>query len=167
MRAERRGVRTCEVRATFRAPLAYVYRWCTDYAPDDGRRAEENYVRRILERSDRRVVLEDLEDTEHGWVWKRSTVTLDPPRHWHAESDGNYRYFSLDYRLRALPGGVTELTLRGKRTATALGGENPTRARLEAGLRTLWTHLGRSLEREYRADMRRARSSAGRRRSRT
>ena len=35
-----------EVRAKFHAPLDFVYRWCTDYTPDDGPFEEESYQRR-------------------------------------------------------------------------------------------------------------------------
>lgn len=156
------GCATYEIRTTLDAPVPYVFRWCTDYSAEDGRLAGERYARRVLERTRRRVLFEDLEETPHGWVWKRTRVELDPPDHWHADSDGNYRYFRLDYRLRSLPNGRTELTLRGDRRATALGGRNPPRARLERELRELWGRLGRSLEREYRTSLtapaRRARS---------
>ena len=149
----RSGWATYEIRATFAAPVPYVFRWCTDYSGEDGRLAGERYARRLLARSRRQVLFEDLEETPRGWVWKRTRVELDPPDHWHADSDGNYRYFCLDYRLRSLPDGNTELTLRGDRRATSLGGRNPPRASLQRELEELWQRLGRSLEREYRASL--------------
>ena len=155
-RADLGPIARYEIRARFRAPLPFVFRWCTDYASDDGRRAQEPYERRVLERTARRVVLEDLESTDHGWAWKRTTVTLDPPDHWRAESVGNYRWFRLHYRLRPLQDGTTELRLRGDRRATALGGRNPSRAVLERELVELWARLGRSLEQDYRAEDRRS-----------
>ena len=147
---------TVEIRTTIHAPLPFVFRWCTDYSAEDGRLAQERYTRRLLERGPRQVLFEDLEETPRGWVWKRTHVDLHPPDHWHAESEGNYRYYRLDYRLQARPDGSTELLLRGERRATALGGRNPSRARLQRELRALWARLGRALEREYRGTLRRS-----------
>ncbi len=143
--------RLYEIRSRIRAPLPFVFQWCTDYTPEDGRFARETYRRRILRRTARRVTFEDVEEAPKGWMWRRTTVALHPPDHWHAESVGNYRRFLLDYRLRALPNGETELTLRGKRWATRFAGRNPPKKQLERYLRTLWANLGRALEREYRA----------------
>ena len=141
----------CEIRSTFRAPIDFVYAWCTDYDPGDARLEKEHYQRRILSRTGKRVVYEDLEEGPHGWVWRRQTVTLAPPHHWHAESVGNYREWSLDYDLRSLPGGRTELTLKGRRRPTPLSGGNPPKAELLRDLRTIWRRFGRALERDYRS----------------
>src|SRR6266480_7786524 len=45
----------------------------------------ERYERRIIERSARRVVFEDLADTKEGWLWNRDVVTLRPPNRWHMD----------------------------------------------------------------------------------
>jgi hypothetical protein len=140
-----------EIRTRFRAPLRYVFRWCTDYRADDGPREGERYVRKILRRRPRSILYEDCEDTAKGWIWRRTSVRLFPPDHWHAESTGNYRHFSLDYRLTALGPSLTELRFRGIRTPTAIG-PNPPKARLEAQLRRQWRSFGRALEKDYRAD---------------
>jgi hypothetical protein len=145
-------VATYEIRVVLKAPLPYAFRWCTDYRPDDGGRAHERYQRRILTRTQGRIVYEDLEDSPSGWIWKHTEVTLLPPNRWRAHSVGNRREFRLNYRLRALGTARTELTLRGRRRGTVLGGPNPPRARLERELRTLWRHLGDALAREYRRE---------------
>src|SRR5437660_4721040 len=48
------------IKVAFRVPMDYAFAWCTD-TPDDGRLEGEKYERRIIERSARRVVFEDLE----------------------------------------------------------------------------------------------------------
>jgi len=116
-----------EIRSKFRAPLPFVFEWCTDYSSDDPRLEKENYTRKILGRKGRRVTYEDLYDTPNGWMWSHQTVTLHPPNRWHAEALGNYREWSLEYTLKELPDGRTELTLRGQRRPTPLGGRNPPR----------------------------------------
>ncbi|MGI0052708.1 MAG: hypothetical protein ACRECR_00400 [Thermoplasmata archaeon] len=131
--------------------MEFVFSWCTDYQPDDGTRAKEDYVRRILERTARRVLHEDLESRTTGWLWKRYEVTLDPPGHWHAEPMGNHRDFSLDYRLRSLPERRTEFRSDGIRTAKPLGGPDPSKAAMHRELLQLWGNLGSALEAEHRA----------------
>ncbi|MCI4324473.1 MAG: hypothetical protein L3K00_01080 [Thermoplasmata archaeon] len=144
-----------EVRATFRAPLPFVFRWCTDYSPEDPTLEKEKFERRILLQKGRKVVYEDLTDTGDGWMWSRTAVTLQPPNRWHADAMGNYRTWSLDYELRSLSDGRTELRLQGVRRATALG-KNPPKARLERELRVTWANYAAALERDYRASTREA-----------
>ncbi|MCI4327694.1 MAG: hypothetical protein L3K16_08715 [Thermoplasmata archaeon] len=140
-----------EIRSQFRAPLPFVFRWCTDYTPSDPKLEKEKFTRRVLRKGGRTAVYEDLFDTPKGWMWSHQVVTLRPPNRWHADASGSHRFWSLDYELMALPEGGTELYLRGERRATPLGGKNPPRARLERELRTSWSNYGRALERDYRA----------------
>ncbi len=139
-----------EIRSTFRAPLGFVFDWCTHYTTDDPRLEKEDYQRRILSRGKRQVVYEDLQDLPGGWMWSRQTVTLHPPNRWHAEAFGSHRVWSLDYTLRDLPDGRTEMTLRGERRPTPIGGRNPPKARLERELRASWKNFGVALERDFR-----------------
>jgi hypothetical protein len=144
-----------EIRTTFRAPLRYVYRWCTDYTPNDARLEKDEYDRKIVKRGARTVVYEDLYESPAGWMWSHQEVTLHPPDRWHAESTGSHRTWSLDYTLRPLPNGRTELTLRGTRRPTALGEPNPPAARMERDLRRAWANFGHSLEKDFRKHQRR------------
>ena len=142
--------RELHVRAEFRAPLRYVFDWCTDYDPGDARRENEEYDRRILERTRRRVVFEDLSDTPSGWQWTRHVVTLHPPNRWHSESIGTHRHASLDYVLTPLSEDRTRLDLRWHRRPTALAGTQRSPAAIERGSTAAWRTLARSLERDYR-----------------
>jgi len=146
--------RAYSIRTTFRAPLSFAFRWCTDYSEDDPRLEKERFQRRVLSRTSRHVVFEDLYDTPDGWSWTRYTVTRHPPNRWHADAVGSHRAWSLNYTLRELKDGRTELTLRGVRTPTPLGGENPSKAAMEGELRSLWRNLGAALEFDYRFSQR-------------
>ncbi|HYB03727.1 MAG TPA: hypothetical protein VED17_04650 [Nitrososphaerales archaeon] len=84
--------RKYHVSVTIRAPLAFVYNWCTDYTPDDFKYGGEVGERRILSRGTRRVVFENLYDVGKGWGWERHTVMLKPPDAWHSEGWGNYPF---------------------------------------------------------------------------
>jgi hypothetical protein len=139
-----------QVRAKFRAPVSFVYRWCTDYTPGDARLEGEKFQRRILRRTEREVVYEDLEDTEDGWFWSRHVVRLLPPNRWHSDSVGSHRAYSLDYRLTKLPGDQTQLTLTARRSPYGVGGKNPSKSKWVRSVAKSWKSFGRFLERDYR-----------------
>jgi hypothetical protein len=139
------------VKAIFPAPLDYCYAWCTDYTEADRKLQGESGSRQIVRKGSRTVVYEDLDETPHGWMWSRQTVTLRPPNRWTAVAEGNYRTWKLEYTLRELPNGRTEFTMRGARRATPLGRRNPSKTALETELRTMWRNLGNALARDYRA----------------
>lgn len=142
---------TYQIRVVFRAPLRFVFDWCTDYRSDDARRAGEDYDRRIISRGPRRVVYEDLWWKPDGWRWRRNEVHLDPPTRWHSESIGTYRDADLDYRLRSLESGRTELALRVRRRPGPRDPRQPAKRTLERELRKLWGNYRRALEEDYRA----------------
>jgi hypothetical protein len=138
-----------EVRTTFRAPLGFVYRWCTNYTSDDSGYTGEGYVRRVLSRSAQTVVLEDLYDTGPGWIWLRRVVRLSPPHGWRADSLGSDRKISVRYRLSELSGNRTQLTIRARRRPYGIGTKNPTKSAWEGLVAANWKKFGRALEREY------------------
>lgn len=142
--------RELHVWAELRAPLRFVFDWCTDFDSSDPRRENEDYERRILERTARRVVFEDLADTPGGWQWSRHVVTLHPPDHWHSESVGTHRHASLDYVLTPLSADRTRLDLRWHRRPTALAGAQRSPAAIERESTAAWRTLARSLEQDYR-----------------
>jgi hypothetical protein len=139
-----------ELHVPFRAPLPFVFEWCTDFTPHDPSLEGDSYARRVLSRDGGRVVYEDLDSTPEGWQWSRWTVALRPPDAWHADAVGNYRDWSVDYRLRSQPDGGTELTLRGRRRPAGLGAKSPTRAEIERNLAANWKKYARALESDFR-----------------
>jgi len=143
------------LRQEFDAPRSFVFRWCTDYRPDDAARAGEEYERRILARSAREVVYEDLWSEKDGWRWRRYRVTLSPPDRWHAESVGNVREATIDYRLTELAGARTALDLELRRRPVSERFPQPPRRAMEAELRALWGNYAAALEKEFRRTRRR------------
>jgi hypothetical protein len=139
-----------EIGRTFRAPLDFAFKWCTDFTPFDRNLQGEKGARQIIRKSKRGAVYEDLTPTPRGWMWSRYTVTFRPPNRWHAIAVGNYRTWKIDYSLREMPNGRTEFRLRGKRRATPLGVKNPPKDVLERELHGMWRTLGNALERDYR-----------------
>ncbi|HUZ79722.1 MAG TPA: hypothetical protein VMV28_03790 [Thermoplasmata archaeon] len=140
-----------KIRRVFRAPLPFVYAWCTDYTNADRRLQGDPGSRQIIKKTSRSALYEDLNETPHGWMWSRQTVTFQPPDRWRATAIGNYRTWNLEHCLRQLPDGRTEFTMRGERRATSLGVTNPPKTVLERELQIMWRNLGNALERSYRA----------------
>lgn len=137
------------IRVAFRVPLAFAFDWCTDYTPQDAALEGESYERKIIERTPRRVVFEDLEETDHGWIWARDVVTLRPPNRWHMGSVGSHRDATGDYVLTELPDGRTQLDLRWWRKPHGPGKKIP-RSRREEETTLAWKRFAKAMERDYR-----------------
>jgi hypothetical protein len=139
------------VTARFRAPLEFVFRWCTDYTPGDAVLEGETYERRILSRNERQVVFEDVESMDDGWAWKRYTVDLRPPRHWHAVSVGNRRNLTIDYELTEDGPDRTRLDLWWRRRPGVLAVRPPPpKAAVERESTQAWRRFAAALEGDYR-----------------
>jgi hypothetical protein len=151
-------VEVYEIRQTFRVPLEFAYRWCTDYTSQDGQLCKDGHSRQILKRTARRVVYEDLYPSPGGWMWSRQTVTLHPPNRWTAVAQGNYRRWKLVYTLRTRGEGRTELILHGERRPQFLSHKNPSHRELDGELQRMWRNYGVAMEKEFRASRRRPRS---------
>ncbi len=138
------------VTVTFDVPLDFAYAWCTDYTPQDAALEGEAYERRVVERTPRRVVFEDLEESESGWIWARNVVTLRPPNRWHAEGTGSHRDMTADYVLTKLPDGRTKFELQWWRKPTSLGKKIP-RALREKETTAAWEKFAKAMKEDYRA----------------
>jgi hypothetical protein len=138
------------VTARFRAPMDFVFRWCTDYTPGDAVLEGEKFERRILSRSERQVVFEDIESVGDGWAWKRYTVQLRPPRRWHAVSVGNRRHLTIDYELTEEGPGRTRLDLWWRRRPGVLPVRPPPKATVERDSTRSWRRFAVALEGDYR-----------------
>lgn len=139
-----------EARVIFDAPLKFVFEWCTDYSTQDAKLEGGKYSRRILSRTPREVIYEDLEDSKGGWFWSRHVVRLSPPKRWHSDSIGSHRAYSLDYRLSKLSGGRTQLVLKGRRRPSEIGGKNPKAAPWARSVEKDWGHFRKALERDFK-----------------
>jgi hypothetical protein len=139
----------------FDVPPEFVFRWATDYRPDDATRSKEKFERRFIQRRGDRIRFEDLWVEPEGWGWRHYSIRLHPPFAWHADSFGNVRTTSTDYRVRPLPNGRSALEITLRRRPSPLHPRQPPKAKLEAELRTMWTNYGRAMLRDYRRSRRR------------
>ncbi len=137
------------VSVSFQAPLDFVFAWCTDYTPEDPGLEKEKYERKIIERTPRLVIFEDLEESKDGWDWQRAVVSLRPPNRWHMDGVGNNRDVEADYLLSSLPDGRTRLDLRWKRRPKVADATRRTKAEREASAKRAWARFAAALERDY------------------
>lgn len=146
-----------QIEIEFSAPLEYVFRWCTDYSPDDAKLEGEKYTRMVVSRTGRRVVYEDLEDGKDGYLWAHMDVSLHPPDRWHVESIGSHRTLRGDYRLTRLGRERTRFQMKWRRAPTPLTKLKMTKAQREQVMRKGWEKLQRALEVDYRRSKRSSR----------
>jgi len=157
-RATSRRVRTgpeYRVRVSFGVPLDFAFAWCTDYTPEDASLEGESYQRKIIERTSRRVIFEDLEESDDGWNWSRDVVTLRPPNRWHMVGIGNRRDVRADYVLSPLPDGRTRFDLRWSRRPKVPDAKKLTKAEREASTMRAWKRFAAAMEQDYRRSRRR------------
>jgi hypothetical protein len=142
------------IQLDFRAPVDFVYHWCTDYRIDDAGRQGERYERRILSRSTRRVVFEDLWWEPDGWRWRRHDVRLFPPDHWRTSSIGNEREAQNDYHLIQLDDRSTRLKITIRRRPGMRQPLQVPKRVLERNLRKEWAGFARALEADFGRELR-------------
>lgn len=152
---ENRGFLEYHVSVIFRAPLRFAYAWCTDYSPEDVKIAGEDKAfglhRRIVLRTPRQVVFENLYDHGKGWAWERHSVTLTPPDRWHSDGYGNYHESHLDYHLTELSDSRTRFDMRWMSRPIGLStGPRAPVPTVERFVEKLWTARARALERDFR-----------------
>lgn len=143
-----------EVNAKFRAPLEFVYEWLTDFSPRDPALLGEHYERRILVRSPRRVVFEDLSSTTDGWVWLRNEVTRRPPDSWRLTAIGNRLSAEANYKLTSVGPEASALRMRWRLRSGFVRTPIPPRKLIEPAMSNVWSAYARPLERDYRLGFR-------------
>lgn len=141
--------RVFEVRAKFAAPPNFVYSWLTDFSTEDPAITGDPYQRKIIEKSARQVVFEDLFESAQGWTWLRNTVLLIPPSRWRMTAIGNSLDARATYRLVSRGNTSTELIMRWRLRSGVLRSAVPAKSAIEAAMRDVWATYGRALEKDY------------------
>jgi hypothetical protein len=106
-------------------------------------------VRKIIERTARRVVYEDLEESKTGWSWDRNVVTRRPPDRWSLSAVGNHYDTAAAYRLSSLRGGGTRLDLTFRLRKKGPEDRLPAKGETEREVRAMWRLYAKALERDY------------------
>jgi hypothetical protein len=141
--------REYRIRAAFRAPIPFVFAWCTDISPIDPELRRKKFVRKVVEKTSSRVVYEDLEASDRGWTWDRNVVTRMPPDRWTLRAVGNHFDTRADYLLSTARAGRTRLDLRFRLRPKTSQDRLPGRRALERDVGIMWRRYARALERDY------------------
>ena len=143
--------RTLRFRKVIRAPLPFVYRWCTDFREDDHRLTEDiyHYAARILLREPRRIVREVVVP---GPNRNRNTeleiITLAPPNGWSLRKLSVTDDKRGTYRLTSLGSNRTALEMRFQENWKA--SRLPNRGRYRALFDRVWDRYVQLMEAEFR-----------------
>lgn len=130
------------------APPEFVYRWCTDFRDDDPDLTEGGFERRIIARSARRIVFEDLEPRPHGWAWARAVIALHPPDRWNLTLNGNVQKIRAQYLLTPEPSERSVLTMRFD--VRRIVREHSARLETRHSVQDYWLRLVPQIERDWR-----------------
>lgn len=144
--------RILRFRKVIRAPLGFVYRWCTDFREDDDHltRSLYRYRARIpLREPDRIVRLIEVPGRNRNRSTDVEVIRLRPPDRWELEKMSWSEDETGRYRLRRLGSGRTQLDLRFEERWKRR--RPPALARYRAFFDRVWDRYVALIEAEYRS----------------
>ncbi len=94
------------------APLSYVFKWCTDFRDNDPEITGSKTLRRILEKTKKRVIYAQVYNDDSGQQrFAVDIVALKPPRYWHLDYFGEEDDETGEYKLTSLGKSKTKLDM--------------------------------------------------------
>ena len=141
-----------QVTKTIKAPIKYVYEWCTDFRSDDGKLSSSKPRHEVIHVGSNRVVriISRVTPIESPTVVVE-LVRLIPPDAWHKEQIGVTDLDAVDYKLARLGPGRTRVTL--SLTERWMTRKHPTRSQWVRDANRFWDNLVAALEEDYRKGM--------------
>ncbi len=145
-------VETYKASATFRAPLEYVFQWCTDFREDDGEMVGSKAKKTFVERTDKRVIwITEYKEKGKNREGVR-VVWLRPPDAWHLDTCGDGREVG-EYRLTGKGKNKTRLDMRF-RISYEDKHDAPDKKKWEKDVDEEWETFASHLEKDYKASIR-------------
>jgi len=135
------------VAKTIRAPLRFVYDWCTDYRESDPKITGSKSKRKILLKNKRRVVYVVNYRSQGKSRSAVDVVTLYPPKAWHLDFTGDEDDEIGDYVLTSLGPRKTRLDMKFKEHYKIR--KAPTKAQDVKQIHEIWGKYVAALERDY------------------
>ena len=134
---------------TFKAPIKYVFNWCTDYRTDDNKITGGKYPRIILEKTKNRVVFASYKQGSDGTPKLAvRVVTLNPSKYsWHLDYFGEEDLETGEYRLKRVGKNVTRLDMEFNNKWKH--GKGPALKEHIDHARHAWQKYGPKLESDY------------------
>lgn len=139
---------TFHVSKTLNAPLRFVYRWCTDYRETDPNITGSKAKRKILLKTEHRVIYATIYISGGKPRTAVNVVTLYPPRAWHLNFVGDEDDETGDYVLKKAGPRRTRLDMTF--TEHYKTRKAPTKAQDTKHTREIWDKYAAALEKGYR-----------------
>ena len=141
-----------QVTKTIKAPIKYVYEWCTDFRSDDGKFSSSKRRSKVIHVGSDHVVriFERVTPIESPTVVVE-LVRLTPPDAWHKDQIGVTDLDAVDYKLARLDSGRTRVTV--SLTERWMTRKHPTRSQWVRNANRYWDTLVAALEEDYRKGM--------------
>lgn len=139
---------TFRVSKAINAPLRFVYRWCTDYRESDPKITGTKSKRKILLKTEHRVVYTSKYISGGKPKTAVNVVTLYPSKAWHLDFVGDEDDESGDYVLKRMGPNRTRLDMAF--TEHYRIRKAPTKAQDIEHTHEVWDKYIRALEKDYR-----------------
>ena len=130
-----------------RAPLWFVYGWCTDYRDTDPQITGSKNKRKVLLRTKHRVIYLTSYKSQGKQRSAVDVVTLHPPRAWHLDFVGDDDDEVGDYVLTSLGPRKTRLDMSFKEHYKIRAA--PTQAQDLQQVHKVWDKYVAALEKDY------------------
>ncbi len=144
--------RTYTLTKTIKAPIQFVFDWCTDFREDDYKLTDSSSRRTMYNRSGEKVVYVDEERVGGEVRRSKSEVSLFPPNRWVLNAEGDVENEEGEYQLETKGKSATVLTMTF-RVSHKLK-PIPSKAKWEKDSNEFWDKLVVALEKEYGAGTR-------------
>jgi hypothetical protein len=130
-----------------RAPLGFVYEWCTDYRESDTKITGSKAKRKILLKTSRFVIYTSSYKSRGKSMTGVNIVSLHPPKRWHLDFLGDEDDETGQYRLTSLGRRKTRLDMSFTEHYKIRGA--PTKSQDMKHTNEIWEKYVSALEREY------------------
>jgi hypothetical protein len=147
-------VETCKTSKTFRAPLEYVFDWCTDFREDDVKMTGSKSKRKFLEKTAERIVW-IVEYKQEGKTRQGVRVVWPhPPDSWELDTCGDMKEWG-EYKLTSKGKNKTRLDMKFRLSHDSEK-HLPGKKKWKKEMRELWDTYGSFLEKDYKESLRSA-----------
>lgn len=144
-------VETYKASATFRAPLEYVFQWCTDFREDDGDMVGSKAKRTFLEKTDKRIVWIEHKEKKGKSKEGVRVVWLHPPDAWYLDTCGDGREVG-QYKLTGKGKNKTRLDMEFRITYDSKH-DAPDKKKWEKDVDEEWESFASHLEDDFRTSL--------------
>ena len=138
---------TVHASKVIKAPLKFVYNWCTDFREDDNKITGSKARRIIVQKTKQRVIYVSTYKSQGKTFSGVNIVTLRPPNAWHLDFAGQEDDVIGEYKLRRIGPKKTRLTMTFKEKYKIANA--PTKEEDTKGTNQFWDKYVAALEREY------------------